>query len=373
MSPRRVLIVGGSTRAAADSVRRAGWQPVCADLFADQDLRSTAEVIPVRNYPFSLPDDIAHVKADAWFYCGALENQPDLIESLSARASSIGPLLGSSSKALRRVRNPFWLSNTLRFEGVPALAVVDQSTPPEPDGAWVQKPLASAGGRMVRVWDESAARIPFSEPHYFQSRAPGIGLSAIFDYQNNQTEWLGASQERDAPATSKPPSRFAYCGSCGPLESLPDNVRQTLEKIARILGQQAPGLGGLVGLDFRLHDDQVWLTEVNPRYTASVEVLELASGRSLLNPDACPISTQGVVIKEILYASADLVAPDLSRYVISSNPWSVPFMADIPVVGTPIEAGWPICTVLASGKSVEIAEETLRDRIKQIRTDLNER
>ena len=167
MSPRRVLIVGGSTRAAADSVRRAGWQPVCADLFADQDLRSTAEVIPVRNYPFSLPDDIAHVKADAWFYCGALENQPDLIESLSARASSIGPLLGSSSKALRRVRNPFWLSNTLRFEGVPALAVVDQSTPPEPDGAWVQKPLASAGGRMVRVWDESAARIPFSEPHYF--------------------------------------------------------------------------------------------------------------------------------------------------------------------------------------------------------------
>src|SRR4051812_13322899 len=69
MSSRRILIVGGSTRAAADSVRRAGWHPICADRFADIDLKNAAEVIPVRNYPESLPEDVAQVRADGWFYC----------------------------------------------------------------------------------------------------------------------------------------------------------------------------------------------------------------------------------------------------------------------------------------------------------------
>ena len=68
MTQQRILIIGGSTRAAADSVRRAGWIPICADLFADLDLRSTVEVIPVQHYPSSLPEDVAHVKADGWFY-----------------------------------------------------------------------------------------------------------------------------------------------------------------------------------------------------------------------------------------------------------------------------------------------------------------
>ena len=64
MSQRRMLILGGSTRAAADSVRRAGWQPVCADIFADLDLQATAEVIPTRHYPDSFPEDVAQVQAD---------------------------------------------------------------------------------------------------------------------------------------------------------------------------------------------------------------------------------------------------------------------------------------------------------------------
>src|SRR5579872_5164411 len=102
---RRILIVGGSTRAAADSVRRAGWQPVCADLFADLDLRQTAELVPVRHYPESLPEDLAQVHAGGWFYCGALENQPKILRAIRANAKSIGPLLGTSPEALESIRN----------------------------------------------------------------------------------------------------------------------------------------------------------------------------------------------------------------------------------------------------------------------------
>ena len=54
-----------------------------------------------------------------------------------------------------------------------------------------------------------------------------------------------------------------------------------MTRIAKALAR-ASDLHGLFGIDFVLDRDRVWLTEVNPRYTASVEVLELARRQSLL-------------------------------------------------------------------------------------------
>lgn len=402
MLTRRILIVGGTTRAAADSVRRAGWVPVCADLFADLDLRATAEVIPVQDYPQSLPDDIARVQADAWFYCGALENHPDIIERILVTNPSIGPLLGSSPSALKFVRNPFRLFNCLRWEGMKTLDIADQSSPPKPDGTWLQKPLASAGGRLIRVWDESAAKSPFTEPCYFQRRARGIAVSAIFRFENGKPLWQGASQELDSPSDSSPPSRFSYCGSrtlnCEDQDlqdktesesgmTLPDSVRQKLIRIAEVLHQQEKGLHGLVGFDFRLDGTDVWLTEINPRYTASVEILELATGRSLLNPEPFESSISAdvitpralqepgshssiVVMKQVLYAVRLMKAPDLSRFLPGNNPWEIPCLADIPVPQIVIEPGWPICTIMSSGKDVSSAEFDMKHRLSQVQEAL---
>ena len=46
--------------------------------------------------------------------------------------------------------------------------------------------------------------------------------------------------------------------------------------------RSAFGLAGWFGVDFILRDGIPWPVEINPRYTASVEIHELASGRSLL-------------------------------------------------------------------------------------------
>jgi predicted ATP-grasp superfamily ATP-dependent carboligase len=390
MSSKRILIIGGTTRAAADSVRRAGWQPVCADLFADLDLRANAETVRVRQYPDSLAEDVSHVKADGWFYCGALENSPDIIEELMTRSSSLGPLLGCLPHALKRVRSPFWLVNCLRWEGFTMLDVATQSSPPPADGTWLQKPLAGAGGRLIRVWDESAAATPFSEPHYFQSRAGGIALSAIFRFESGCAEWLGASRELAAPDNSHPPTAFSYCGSCGPLvmtrettrsdgvtdggsisdHRIPEHAINTLTRMARVLSKQTPGLNGLVGFDFRFDGDNVWVTEINPRYTASVEILEFGLKRSFLNPDLntelnChpPTSDSRFVVKQVVYATRPLIAPDLSRWVSVGDPWRIPEIADITMGGMPVEAGWPICTLLAAGPTVQEAQTQIDQRL----------
>ena len=369
MPQRRILIVGGSTRAAADSVRRAGWQPVCADLFADLDLHANAEVVPVRNYPESLPDDVAHIRADGWFYCGGLENHPDILDRIEIANTACGPLLGTHLMGLRIVREPLWLADILKSSGIKVLDVAPESSPPLADGTWVQKPKASAGGRAIRIWDDAALKVPLSEPHYFQRRAAGTAQSAIFCADGGEIRWLGASLELEPNPGSEPPSVFSYCGSCGPTNHIP----QQLEEIAATLLRRIPALRGPIGLDFRLDRNNVWLTEVNPRYTASIEILELASGRSLLNPNAelppKPDSQpQGLLVaKQILYTSKQICAPDLSRFANATNVWQVPIVSDIPRPGIPIEPGWPICTVFASGNTRREVDAILNQRSDWIR------
>lgn len=383
MKKRRVLVIGGSTRAAADSVRRAGWEPVCADLFADLDLRAQAEVVPVRSYPESLADDVSQVRADAWFYCGALENHPEIIERILATNSSIGPLLGTTPAALKLVRNPHWIANTLKWEGFDVLEVASEDAVPPADSTWIQKPIRSAGGRQVRVWDEAAGSSPIEEPCYFQKRAAGTSMSALFRVDAGIVDWLGASLELPFPPKSNAPSAYAYCGSVGPCSVAQSNVvstdswelvtaatQATLIRIAAVLTRQAKGLRGIIGLDFRLSGGRVWLTEVNPRYTASVEVLELATGRSLLNPLADegieePTSDHRhrVVVKQILYATARWTAPDLNHWLGEGDPWEIPAIADIPVPGVVIEPGWPVCSVLATGENRTVAESMLNRRL----------
>jgi predicted ATP-grasp superfamily ATP-dependent carboligase len=439
MSRPRILIVGGSTRAAADSVRRAGFHPVCADLFADLDLKFNAEVIPVTRYPESLPDDVAQVRADGWFYCGALENHPGILERMLTSHANYGPLLGTPPVALRSVRDPHWLTETLKSEGIPVLEVAPESSPPPPDGTWLQKPLAGAGGRLIRIWDPLSAGEPFPEPHYFQRLASGRRLSALFHVEAGEVEWLGGACELATNIVSQAPSEFAYCGTCGPLKRMPrrcggsnalparsgrslpglrknqafrpglrnrnlasarvasvQSIERQLTRIARTLVRHAPGLRGLVGLDFRCDGDNIRLVEVNPRYTAALEVLELASGQSLFagrdrmerpvgdastvagiagSGHGSPARSQFVdeprrliVSKRILYAACPMVIPDLTRFIVSNNPWQIPLIADIPCPGSLIQPGWPICTVLAGATTLPALTKSMRCRLDLVQT-----
>ncbi|WP_397570524.1 ATP-grasp domain-containing protein [Schlesneria sp. T3-172] len=387
MSSRQILIIGGSTRAAADSVRRAGWRPICADFFVDWDLQQTAQTIPVRRYPESLPDDLAHIRADGWMYCGALENEPQILARLLEENRNLGPLIGTHPETLAHVRNPSWISSVLRAAGLPCLDVASQSAPPPPDGCWLQKPLSSAGGRQIRVWDEVAERSPFVEPHYFQRRVSGSELSVLFRCDEGKPPaWLGATRALRWANPLPAPTPFSYCGSTGPVTDLPDHIVRSITEIVTTIVSQTSGLNGLVGFDFIEDPQQAWLLEINPRYTASVEVLELASGRSLLSPQ--PVSCQAVsgrvesgrdhgtnenhqrriVAKQILYAVESISAPDLRHSFRSIDPWQIPIVTDIPQVPLTIDAGWPICTVFAEGSDPVAVKEMLRMRGEAVRS-----
>ena len=406
---RRVLIVGGSTRAAASSARRAGLQPICADLFADHDLRRIAEVVTVRNFPDSLPEDVAHVQADGWFYTGALENRPDLIQRMDRPDASYGPLWGTNAAALRLIRDPFRVASTLRQNGHPTLDVAGQSSAPPANGTWMLKPLASAGGRAVCLWEESRRSQGIHEPVYFQQFCHGETLSAVFRCESTGITLLGMSRQlpghqlsngaapfqpvvkgvRPSPGIRFPsqidcPPKgltpfttgcYLYSGSLAPLpcDAPGDLYFEQGQQVKRQLQSLADvcELRGIVGVDFIKDDNGTpWLLEVNPRYTASVEILELAKQESFLKkPDNEPAlrhsNESPVVMKLILYAPQTVVIGDLTHHAVGDD-WTVPHIADIPSPGSQIPSGWPICTVFAFGTTEAECTARLKRRVDTV-------
>src|SRR5260221_9821133 len=146
-----VLILGASTRAAAQSALRAGLSPICADLFCAQDLARSAQVLRVADSPQGLVAAAVAAPAAPWMYTGGLENHPRIVEQVSRSR----PLWGNAGDVLRRIRDPWHVADVLVGHGLPACRVWPHDrTLPAADGGWMLKPLRGAAGRGVRIWDD---------------------------------------------------------------------------------------------------------------------------------------------------------------------------------------------------------------------------
>lgn len=384
--PKTVLICGASARAAAFSAFRAGIQPVCADLFADEDLRAVAKTKRVENYPNDLPTIAETFPTAPWIYTGALENHQTVVEHISA----IRPLLGNGPSSLARARNHVRLASLLDDAGLPHLDVRTAGNPPPPDGHWLLKPVRGAAGHGIGIWNEaSTGSLSRQPPYYFQRRAPGIPCSALFVAFSENVLLIGVTKQLigDDNFYASP---FAYCGSIGPLR-LPQNSLETLQRIGQLVGN-SNGLRGLFGCDFLLDGETPWLTEVNPRYTASVEIYERAWGIPLLawHCHACgetaspemidPFRTQleqarntNALLsgKAILFAPHSTTAPPLCEMFQKPLDSLRPRIADIPQAGTEIATGHPICTVFTEQKDEESCAHELHEAADRVYGNLS--
>jgi predicted ATP-grasp superfamily ATP-dependent carboligase len=413
--PPDLLIIGASTRAAAHSALRGGLRPICVDLFGDADLRSVAEVATVDDYPAGLPAVVARLPLCPWMYTGGLENHPAIV----ARLAESRPLLGNSRDVLKRIRDPWWLAATLKAAGLPHLEIwpAGQTTPPR-DGNWLRKPLRGAGGRGIGVWNATSP--VRNEAAYFQRYSTGDSFSGLFVTRVDrskqvQTEMLGVTRQLiGLRGISAPP--FAWCGSVVPV-SLPTGIVDLMRHIGERLAAAA-GLGGLFGCDFIVEGDVPWLTEVNPRYTAAMELLDYQFPTSLVarhvaactswsEPELSPprarhsshpppplaggpgwggrtsldiagaqtISKQTashdrlatrtrVLAKLVLFADRDLIAADATSLLTDPCARRLPLVADLPNPGQRIPVGTPVCTLFAEEQTNEACLATLLERAR---------
>lgn len=384
--PTDVLILGGSARAAAMSARRAGFRVWALDLFGDEDLVEIAQDYHRINHYrdcFQVLNDWPRMPC---LVTGALENHPRLI----ARLAKDRPFWGCPAEVMREVHHPQRLWEALHHAGFNALEVWPGKSPPVADGRWMLKPKRSAGGLGICVWDEQAAlshdaALTLKKPHCFQQRAEGEAASAVFLSERNRITFVGASRLLFA---NPPGPQFGYGGAIGPVE-LPLEVTRQLMEVGRILGT-AFELRGLWGLDF-LHDEShVWVTEVNPRYTATVELYEHSYGTALLplHRRACeewepnPETNRQIIFvpwkeratnptcvgKAVVYSPCDFTIPPWKEWTTARDAIvpELKLLADRPAEGSLVPKGFPICSLFASGTSERECRLALSSRIESL-------
>jgi hypothetical protein len=179
---------------------------------------------------------------------------------------------------------------------------------------------------------------------------------------------------------------FRYCGSIGPLQ-VDESQRGACQRLGNVIAQGCE-LRGIFGVDCVTRDGHLWPVEVNPRYTASVEVLELALGISLIArhariftplikciPDSIPCPSRRIVGKAILFAreSVDFPAngPWLDSLKVNPGSFQVPLFADIPHPGERIAAGRPVLTLFSEDASVEDCVRSLKQKVAELEKTLH--
>lgn len=369
-----LLIMGASVRAAAFSALRAGLKPWCIDLFADLDLRAKcpAVVVEASRYPNGLAALAREAPPGPWMYTGGLENRPRLIPRVSRERL----LWGNDAEAVAKVRDPFALREALAEAGVPCLDV-RRPKEPRPGGVWLAKPIAGSAGAGIRFADDR----PATSRHYLQEFREGESRSAVFVASDAGVRLLGVTRQLIGESWLHAPA-FRYCGSIGPVE-VNAAERAAWLRLGRTVATFA-GLRGAFGIDAIVDDHVPWPVEVNPRYTASVEVLEYARpGRDitarlwqpwLQQPTVAGPESRGelVVGKAIYYAARSLVVPDgaWSDVLRMNAPVTeLPRFADIPAVGQPIPAGTPVMTCFAEAAT----PNDCATRLRAIAAELDQR
>lgn len=354
-----LVLVGASVRAAAESALRAGLAPWCADLFADADLRAIVPDVvrcPIGDFPHAFAEIVRSAPDGPWMYTGGLENYPDLIREISQERH----LWGNDATALAACRSPRVVEQCLREAGLPALQVLSANDPVPDLGRWLRKPLRGSAGLGISMAKPQSDSVPSDV--YFQEFVEGVSMSAVFVAARGVSRLLGVTEQLIGTDWLNAPP-FRYAGNIGPVD-LSSAPHATLLKIGQTLTAHC-GLLGLFGVDFILKNGLPWVVEVNPRYPASAEVLERASGISMLgwhrsafdsdSPTPPPsTSLQRMVGKAIVYARKKMVIakdfpPIRSLELAAAGSTENVEFADIPHVGEVIEAGWPVVTIFAEG------------------------
>ena len=286
---RNLCLFGASVRSAAESAKRAGYEVYAIDRFGDRD------TVAVAKEHLPLPDlTKASEKESAKFR--------NLVASITNRMSFLvvggtlatGPLLRSlpldlASKRLMLAADQlgqweflqeaceatcFRLPSSQYFDGK---TKVDHSLFELDRGSTSRlllKQLDHSGGLGVHWYVPSSNHWNPEQlgTRIIQQWVPGRLYGSSLLSNGREVALLGTCRGRFTRLPDRP---FVYSGSTGPVD-VESSIRQSLLKVAaHLIGRT--GFRGVFNLDWiRSEGGKPCLIEVNPRWSGSVELLELS-------------------------------------------------------------------------------------------------
>jgi predicted ATP-grasp superfamily ATP-dependent carboligase len=343
----------------AESAVRAGYDVLSVDGYGDLDNPATPALSLARDFGVEYSARAAAAAAagleldyHAVCYCSSLENHPREVALLASRAE----LWGNPPAVLRRARSAVTLSRLLRSRlGTGALA---RASAGDASHEWLMKPRAAGGGHDIAAWHPGDA---LPRTHVLQERIAGTPCSIAFVAHDGRATPFAISRQLVGDEHFGA-AAFQYCGSI--LSDLPRSLIEAASDNARLLAEELD-LIGVACLDFVVTPDGTpHAIELNPRYSASMELGERAFSYPVFaahaiacmrheDPDApsipdfdlgASLRSVGAVGKAVLFAPSALTMPDTRSWLTD------PDVRDVPHSGETIPRGHPVCTIFATAR-----------------------
>lgn len=381
----------------------AGFEPIVVDYCEDRDLIAiTHRHISMRdeNWPELVRGEFPDLPL---LITGGMEHQLAAIDSLlqgtSRPACSISQL-----EQMRRLSHwARWAKlcgigwpetwTTVEIDANEALRnqLVAESTQGQ---SWLLKSTRGVGGMHTHdlLADHSWLNMPDSV--YAQRKLPGETIGVTFASSEYGSIVLGAAASL-GPGSQAFMPKYVYRGSCGPFHELTETAWMNLHSFATLVGRST-GYAGLWQADFLLNQDELTLLEINPRWSASMELLDSVYelGLVALHVDCVCRSIDGVrwkamtldanrwtrelpstmLGKLVAYASKDICVSEEQSKTWWQHRWTGNVSgigdrvvyADIPRPKTLIATGEPILTCFALGDSLAGVQHKLEEFIADL-------
>ncbi|WP_428354073.1 ATP-grasp domain-containing protein [Methyloprofundus sp.] len=330
----KVLVIANSGRMLASLVRSAGYAPLVIDLFADQDTETIAEQVwQVEDLSFAAVRPVIERlllsdKVQWVIYGSGLENHPETLEYLAGRYN----VLGNDYFIIKQMHAKKAFFKQLDILGI-SYPEVQFDSPGENSG-WLIKPVNHLGGLGIRCCDRQA-----KEHEYYQRYFEGEVGSVLFCADGEQFDLIGFHRQWTVAEDD-----FTFAGiikaACLPVEHK-KTIRNWLRKLVSFYH-----LKGLASLDYIYHDEGCCFLEINPRPPASMALypeLDLISahisGRLTATADNSMRALQIVYATQSCQIQAGVEWPE----------WSF----DRPKANSKIQAGEPLCSIVAQEKTAE--------------------
>lgn len=339
----------------AEGASRSGFIPWVIDLFADQDtLRLSERVFRVDTLdaPF-LRKIIADFKSrhpcPPVVYGSGLEHYPKTLELINRECELIGNDI-ETVRGLQQKKRFFELLDHLEID-YPRVAFTEPMTTEK----WLIKPEAGEGGIGIRQFRNG---MPAQGNIYWQKHIEGTVGSALFLSDGRSVQIIGFHTQWTENQAESNPFQFAGIINCSPLST--EQEHKVSSWIAAIL--RAIPLKGLNTLDFIIQGERIYVLEVNPRPSASMQLYDADLFGAHLN--ACRgllyntnFTNHQVCAYRIVYADRNITIPDAFSWPKACR--------DLPIAGSIIRKGQPICSIIARDINVRSVHRQL-NKIRQI-------
>jgi predicted ATP-grasp superfamily ATP-dependent carboligase len=294
-------------------------------------------------------------------YGSGFEAQPALLQKIAA----ILPLLGNTAATVLAVKTAAVFFAGLRQHQIPFPAVIDNLAQMLPGQTYLKKFAAGCGGSHISY--ATAVDAARQTNHYYQQQLSGRAVSLLFIATWQGLEVIGFNEQWLCPATATP---FRYGGAVSNTALAPE-IKQQLVSAAQQL-TAAFALIGLNSLDAIVHGDMVYVLEINPRLTATVDLYAhenllqrhvLACQRASYSYEdlqADPNVRQSSTAHAVVYAQTAITIAS----AVDWPDWAVDIPSIVAGSELAVAAGDPVCSVIAISDNAESSKQLAQTRVK---------